>query len=303
MPGRRCGAGMAASSGPEPAAVGRLCDEVGRLLGCRVIDFRFTPGGWSVSVRGVLTLAGGDTVFGKLGDVPDTASALRDEIRAYGLLGPRPFMPRFIAADPQVPVLVIEDLSRALRVPPWTVQTLDAFRRLCQELAATTAPTGLPALEPEVVDDGWVRVAADPAPAARVLPAAWLERNLPTLCDAQRQAHAAGSDLVHTDLRSDNLLFLPDRAIGLDWNLSRRGNGRWDPHLTAHTVSMEGGGRVEEVLPDPDPAIITWLAGFFASRAGLPPPEGAPRVRGFQRAQLEVVLPWACRLLGLAPPP
>jgi hypothetical protein len=31
----------------------------------------------------------------------------------------------------------------------------------------------------------------------------------------------------------------------------------------------------------------------------LPAPPGAPRVRGFQRAQLEVALPWACRVLGL----
>jgi hypothetical protein len=42
-----------------------------------------------------------------------------------------------------------------------------------------------------------------------------------------------------------------------------------------------------------------YVAGFFAALAGLPPPEGAPRVRGFQLAQLEVALPWACRTLGL----
>ena len=65
---------------------------------------------------------------------------------------------------------------------------------------------------------------------------------------------------------------------------------------------MEGGGTVDELLPDADPAIVAWLAGFFASRAGLPPPAGAPKVRGFQRAQLDVVLPWACRLLDLPPP-
>lgn len=281
----------------------RLCHEVGRLLGSRVIDYRYTPGGWSVSVRGVLRLAGGRTVFAKLGDVPDTAAALRAEISAYGLLGPRPFMPRFIAADPDVPVLVIEDLSHARHVPPWTGQTRGAFGRLCDALAATTAPAGLPDLEPEITGDGWERVGADPAPAHRVLPAAWLERNLPLLCDAQRQARTTGSSLVHTDLRSDNLLFLPDRVIALDWNLARRGDPRWDLHLTAHTIAMEGGGTVDEVLPDADAAIITWLAGFFACRAGLPPPQGAPRVRGFQRAQLEVVLPWACRLLGLPPPP
>src|SRR5205823_2619368 len=48
-----------------------------------------------------------------------------------------------------------------------------------------------------------------------------------------------------------------------------------------------------------DPAAV---AGFFAARAGLPPPEGAPTVRAFQREQLAVALPWAARELGLDPP-
>jgi hypothetical protein len=44
------------------------------------------------------------------------------------------------------------------------------------------------------------------------------------------------------------------------------------------------------------------VAGFFAARAGLPAPEGAPTVREFQLRQLEVALPWAARELGQAPP-
>ncbi|MBO0706684.1 MAG: hypothetical protein J2P39_15270, partial [Candidatus Dormibacteraeota bacterium] len=194
---------MAASSGPEPAPAARLQAEVGRLLKSQVVDYRYTPGGWSVSARGVLTLAGGRTVFAKLGDVPDTARALRDEIGAYRLLGPRPFMPRLIAADPEVPVLVVEDLSRAVRVPPWTERSLRDFHRLCDELASTPAPAGLPALQSEIEGDGWERVALDPVVAGRVLPPAWLERNLPALREAQRNADAEGSSLVHTDLRSD----------------------------------------------------------------------------------------------------
>jgi len=41
------------------------------------------------------------------------------------------------------------------------------------------------------------------------------------------------------------------------------------------------------------------IAGFFAARAGLPPPLTAPKVREIQRRQLEVALPWAARELGL----
>ena len=295
---------MAASSGPEAAAVGRLRQEVERLLGTEVTAYRFTPGGWTLAVRGVVTLAGGQTVFAKLGDpnVPDTINALRDEIATYRLLGARPFMPRLVAADAEVPLLILEDLSRADRVPPWTARPLDHYRRLCDEMATTPAPEGLRPLAEMVDGDAWERVTIDPGPAHRILPAPWLDRNLPALLEAQRQAHTEGASLVHTDLRSDNLLFCPDHAIAIDWNLARRGDPRWDPHLTAHTIAMEGGGAPDELLPDADPSILAWLAGFFASRAGLPPPAGAPRVRGFQLAQLEVVLPWACRLLGLPTP-
>jgi hypothetical protein len=44
------------------------------------------------------------------------------------------------------------------------------------------------------------------------------------------------------------------------------------------------------------------LAGFWALRVGLPPPEGAaPGLRDLQLAQLGVVLPWAVRALDLPP--
>ena len=51
-----------------------------------------------------------------------------------------------------------------------------------------------------------------------------------------------------------------------------------------------------------EPEYAAWLLGFFAARAGLPPIPDAPGVRPIQLAQLEVVLPWACRLLALPPP-
>jgi hypothetical protein len=40
-----------------------------------------------------------------------------------------------------------------------------------------------------------------------------------------------------------------------------------------------------------------FAAGFFASRAGLPKPAGAPAVRDFRRAQAAVALDWAERVL------
>jgi hypothetical protein len=41
------------------------------------------------------------------------------------------------------------------------------------------------------------------------------------------------------------------------------------------------------------------MVGLSAARAGLPVIPDAPRVRTIQLAQLEIVLAWACRLLGI----
>ncbi|MGH7922577.1 MAG: phosphotransferase [Candidatus Dormibacteraceae bacterium] len=280
----------------------RLIEAVERLVGSRVVGVQPRSGGWSVSVRGVVELADGRHLFAKLGDVPDTAAAVSAEIGVYRMLGARPYLPKLVAADPAIPLLVIEDLGAAIWPPPWTPALLAAFDRLCEELAATTAPAALPALPETVAGEAWERVAVDPAPAGRVIAPGWIERHLAALLTAQRRARAEGTSVVHGDLRSDNLAFSSGRAIAVDWNLARRGDGRWNRLLAAHTIHLEGGGSLDRLAPGADSGIVTWLAGFFASRVGLPAPQGAPRVRPFQLAQLRVVLPWACSLLGLEPP-
>jgi aminoglycoside phosphotransferase (APT) family kinase protein len=83
----------------------------------------------------------------------------------------------------------------------------------------------------------------------------------------------------------------------LDWNHARLGNPAFDVAFWLPSLVLEGGPGPEEFGVD---ELAVFVAGFFAARAGLPAPEGAPRVRGFQRAQLEVALPWACAVLGLS---
>jgi thiamine kinase-like enzyme len=38
----------------------------------------------------------------------------------------------------------------------------------------------------------------------------------------------AGKDLLHIDLRSDNICFAGDRTLLIDWNLACHGNGLLD---------------------------------------------------------------------------
>ena len=110
-----------------------------------------------------------------------------------------------------------------------------------------------------------------------------------------------GEAFLHLDVRSDNLCLRQGRAVLVDWNLAHVGNPLLDIVAWLPSLKLEGGPDPWELVPDSQ-GFAALLAGFFASRAGLPPPPTAPRVREFQRRQAEVALPWAARELGLPPP-
>ncbi len=109
-----------------------------------------------------------------------------------------------------------------------------------------------------------------------------------------------GDALVHLDVRSDNLCFVGDRVVLIDWNLACRGNPRVDVAAWLPSLADEGGPDPMAIMPG-EPALAALMSGFFAARAGLPPPEGAPRVRGVQLSQLKRALPWAAASLRLPP--
>ena len=170
-------------------------------------------------------------------------------------------------------------------------------------LAATRAPPGLPALE-DVRErlNGWELVADDAEPllSTGLCSRAWLDTALPRLREAAATCDLSGDSLVHLDVRGDNLCFRSGRTLLVDWNLACRGNPLVDLVGWLPSLRLEGGPDPWEVVPESG-GLAALLAGYFASRAGLPTPPTAPRVRPFQRAQAEVALPWAARELGLPP--
>ena len=130
----------------------------------------------------------------------------------------------------------------------------------------------------------------------------WLQNALPALIEQEQRGkeRRAGADLIHRDIRSDNICLLGDRAVVVDWNWASRGNGELDLASWLPSLQYEGGPAPDEVLP----GASHWAAlmsGYFAARAGLPVIPNAPRVRAVQLAQLRTALPWAQRALGLPP--
>ncbi len=247
-------------------------------------------------------LADGRRVFAKVALDDDAVSWLRDEFRVYSSVTGS-FMPELVGwyDDEGSTVLAIEDLGDAFWPPPWTPERIDAVRSTLDDVHRAAPAPGTPALE-DVREDfaGWGRVADDPRPllATGLCSEEWLQRALPVLREASASGELGGEAFLHLDVRSDNLCFVGESVKLVDWNLARVGNPLVDLAFWLPSLRLEGGPQPWTIVAETRGVAVV-VAGFFASRAGLPPPAGAPTVREFQLRQAEVALPWAARELGL----
>jgi Phosphotransferase enzyme family len=274
------------------------------LLGSKATHWQAVESrGYAINEHWTVELADGTRAFLKLAAPVDPGPRwLRDEAHVYGAVS-GPFMPELLAwEDAEQPLLVIEDLSDARWVPPWTEADIEAVQAALAQLWTTTPSASLPRFEDYGLAS-WDRVAADPAPflSLGICDAAWLERALPTLVDATASTPLAGDAVLHCDVRSDNLCIRHDRAVLFDWNHAGIGNPAADLACWLPSLRLDGGPEPDEVT-DAANDFAAFVSGFFAAHAGLPAPQGAPRVRLFQLRQLEVALPWACRVLQLPRP-
>jgi hypothetical protein len=242
-------------------------------------------------------------VFVKHGVADVLAAFLREEHESYlSIRGP--FMPELVGFDDdgRWPLLVLEDLSHADWPPPWDDARVAAVRETLREVHATRPPAGLarPVERIESLATGWDEVAARPDPFLSVGLAdrEWLARSLPALVEASRAAVLEGDELLHFDVRSDNICFARGRAVLVDWNLAARGCGAFDLAFWLPSLAAEGGPQPHDILPGAA-EYAALISGFFAARVGLPPPPTAPDVREVQRRQLVVALDWVRRELAL----
>jgi Ser/Thr protein kinase RdoA (MazF antagonist) len=236
-------------------------------------------------------------------DAP-TAAWLRTEHLVYSQ-GPASFLPAMLGWDDDGthPFLVLEDLSAGAWQVPWTLSRVTQVLDTLGQVAATRTLAGLRALEDQrAVLSGWARVQQAPAPFLRLglCSAAWLARSIDALVAAEAVAPLAGDDLVHGDVRSDNICFLGQRVVLVDWNWACRGNAAVDVAAWLPSLRLEGGPLPDTILPE-HPSLAALISGYFAVHAGLPAEQASPRIRALQLAQLRVALPWAGRSLGLPP--
>jgi hypothetical protein len=273
------------------------------VLGRRPVRLTPVERGYTQARRLVAELEDGSRAFVKLAVDELTAGWLRDEHRIYASVSGS-FLAEFLGFDDDgaLPALALGDLSGAHWPPPWPEGSVEAVRGALEELHAVEPPPAVPRIEEfERLFETWDAVQADPEPflSLGLCSPAWLDRALPALQKAAESAPFAGKALLHLDVRSDNICLRDGRAILVDWNQACVGNPDVDLASWVSSLRAEGGPEPWEVLPG-QPGLAAWVAGFFAARAGLPPPPTAdPSVRALQHAQLEVGLPWAVRELGL----
>lgn len=275
-----------------------------RTVGSEVVRLHPVRGGYTHQRRALATLRDGRRVFLKQAVDADTDRWLRAERHVYErLVGP--FIPRMLDwIEEPAATLVLEDLSGESWPPPWNPERVRLVLEGLDAVAASPPPPGLPAAADEsVLGRRWRTVADDPGEflAIGMCSATWLDDALPVLIAAEAAAPLDGTALLHGDVRSDNLCFRRGGAVFVDWNIAMIGNPAVDVAFWLPSLSYEGGP-----LPDacrvPVPAALTaFVAGFFAARAGRPTLTRAPGVRGVQKQQLAVALPWAARALDLPP--
>lgn len=283
-----------------------LPTELETAVGARPVFWRTVRGsGYGTNTaKWTVELDDGRLVFVKHALDDNATEWLRNELKIYGAIH-ADFLPAFVAFhDAEQTFLVIEDLSDAYWPPPWSAHQVDIALATLDEVHATKPPPGLPLLDDLRAQlDGWPAVAEDPRPflSTGLCTADWLVSTLPVLSSASARCEIRGDALLHLDFRSDNACFRSERMLIVDWNLACVGNPLIDAVAWGPSLRLEDGPEPWELIPESQ-GLSSLLAGFFAARAGLPPPPTAPTVRDFQRRQAAVALRWAARELGMDPP-
>lgn len=288
---------------PLPDLGARLASALGR----KPVSWRTPQTGLSPAKRFVVGFADGSSAFVKAAVDTQTASWLRTEQAILAGGAAWTFVPRVVAwiDDADWPVLVTEDLGGAYwpadRFPVvWQPGQIDRLRATLRRVGKHAPPVPLPDAAdgfelqwPLLVRDRDVFLALG------LCSAAWLDEAVDALRDAEVRLALAGDSLVHGDVRSDNLCFLGERVVLVDWGGALRGNPEYDLAWALSTLPLEGGPDPFDVLPGGG-SWAAHIAGRSAWRACCDA-TAPPWLRRVLRKITAICLDWAARSLDLPP--
>lgn len=284
---------------------------VEQRCGSPVVEAASQGAGFTPGFASVLTCADGSRHFVKAASARAQrmfAEAYREEARKLAALPDEAPAPQLLwvhdTGDPDDwVVLGIEHVASRQPERPWRVEDLTACVRMTEQLALTLTPppAGLAVDDFATEFDGWpalwADVRRDHADRAADLAARFREVT-------------AGSTLVHTDVRDDNLMLADDgRVLLCDWNwpvvgaawldtlfllIGPRGDG-----LDVDAV-LAGSPLTRDLDPEAVDVALALVTGYFLRSAALPVPPTSPYLRDAQRWQGEVCWEWLCERRGWA---
>ena len=283
-----------------------------RRCGSPVVSAISQTSGFTPGFASVLVCEDGSRHFVKAASTKAQrmfADSYREEARKLAALPAGVPAPRLRwHLDDDWVVLGIEYVAARTPHRPWQAEDLDALLDSLEVVAdvLTPPPPGLE-LDTAAVDfaplvEGWpaLRERRTDLGAERLAEAEAL---------ARRYAEVVGGDtLVHTDIRSDNVLLDPEgRALVCDWNWPVRGAAWFDSF--AALIGPRGEGidvdRVitgRRLLRDVDPEALdinlALYVGYFFFQADQPVPPTSPHLRDHQRWQGEVCWDWLAERRG-----
>jgi hypothetical protein len=271
------------------------------LLGEAPRSWEPRTGGHTLAGKALATLSAGSSVFVKWALGP-AAAALRDEIRVLSTVRGS-FLPLAVAWSVDPAILVCEDLSSARWPPPYPADCGPLWEAL-EAKGRVEPPPGLPRLEDWPGSrDRWRRVLEDPQPflGLGVVTESWLSSAANDLIAAEDGVRLAGTQLVHNDLCSANIVFSADRARLVDWATAAVGNAELDAAAAILSLRVDGGPAVHPPLQN-ESGFAAMLAGHNALEAPAPLPAWAhpdSTMRSEQLGDLRHALAWAAERLGL----
>ncbi len=277
-----------------------------RKCGSPVVEALSQTSGFTPGFASVLVCEDGSRHFVKAASVKAQrpfADSYREEARKLAALPHSVPAPRMLwHLDDDWVVLGIEYVSARAPHRPWQQADLDALLDALEVVADTLTPPPDHLALDDIEDDfaamldDWpaileTRTDLDPE---HLTQAETLARRFAEVC--------GGDTLVHTDIRSDNVLIGSDgRAQICDWNWPVRGAAWFDSF--AALIGPRGEGiDVDRVLserrllksvdPETFDIALALYVGYFFFQATQPVPPTSPHIRDHQRWQGEVCWDW-----------
>jgi hypothetical protein len=294
----------------------RVRGAVEATLGAAVVEARTQTGGFSPGCAARLRLANGGTAFVKALGVAvhrPSVGLYRSEAAIMPHLPEGLPVPRLLHVydDGEWVALVYEDVDGRQPAVPWRSDELERVAAALADLGAALRPSPWPGAPGFAEMDGnsgflggWRQLATSPPPDIDP----WLHRRLDRLAaDGPDVVELVRGDaLLHTDLRSDNLLLTSDGGVVVvDWAWTCKGAPWLDLLLFAATVNAEGGVDAEQLIRahpltrDVAPRCIDVLllaaAGSYWRMSLGPDDPAMPGGRANQRAYASATLRWVRR--------